>query len=88
MLAVGVQSHRAALAQAATRVRKLHAHLVLSWRERVPFHHEVLEAAPVVAVLEFAVLGVKTPTADVGTLGNDDPLGALVRHHDFRGDSV
>src|SRR5208283_4015100 len=87
-LAVGIQGNLTALAEAATRVHKLHAHLVLSWRKRAAFHHEVLEAAPVVAVLEFAVLCVQTPTADVSALGDDDPLGALLRHHDFRSDRV
>ena len=48
----------------------------------------MLEAAPVVAVLELAVLGVEAPAADVRALGDDDALGALLRHHDLGGDRV
>ena len=46
---------------------------------RRPLDDEVLEAAPVVAVLELAVLGVQAPAADVGALGDDDALGAPLR---------
>ena len=49
---------------------------------------EVLQAAPVVAVLELAVLGVQAPAADVRALGDDHALGALLRHHDLGGDGV
>ena len=50
--------------------------------------HEVLEAAPVVAVLELAVLGIEAPAADVRALGDDHALGALFRHLDLGGDGV
>ena len=89
LLAVGVERHLAAFAQAAAGVGELHAHLMLAgWNRRGRFDHEVLEATPVVAVLELAALGVETPAADVRALGDDDALGSLLRHHDLGRDGV
>src|SRR4029077_17678841 len=79
----------AAFAQAAAGVSELHAYLVLARRNRRRgLDHEVLEAAPVVAVLEFAVLGIKAPPADICPLGDDHPVGTFVRHLDFGGNGV
>ena len=89
LLAVDEERRLAALAQAAAGVGELHAHLVLAGRDRLlgP-DDEVLQAAPVVAVLELAVLGVQAPAADVRALGDDHAFGALLRHHDLGGDGV
>ena len=89
LLAVGVKGHLAALAEAAAGVGELHADLVLPRGERVfGLNDEGFEAAPVVAILELALVGIQGPPADVGALADDDALSTLLRHHDFGGDGV
>src|SRR4029453_13227396 len=81
VLTIDVERRLAALAQTATGVSELHAHLVRARRDRPRrLDHEVLEPAPVVAILELAVLGIKAPAADIRSLGDDYALGAFLRH--------
>src|SRR4051794_24982413 len=64
LLAVGVQSYRAALGQAAASVSKLHAHLVLARGQPTRgLGVEELHAAQVVAIFELASLCVQAPSA-------------------------
>ena len=80
LLAVDVERHRAALAEAAAGVGELHAHLVLARGQRAGrLDVEVLHAEQVVAVLELAALRVEAPAADVAALGDDHALGAGLR---------
>jgi hypothetical protein len=52
---------------------------VLACGERVlGLDDEGFEAAPVVAILELAVLGIQAPAADVGALADDNALSALL----------
>src|SRR5438132_10351195 len=60
LLAVDIERHLAALAEAAAGVGKLHAYLVLARRQRTRgFNVEVIYSRHVIAVFELAVLRVE-----------------------------
>lgn len=87
--AVDEQRHRSAFGQARPVVVELHPHLVRAGRDRVGgFGVEVLDATEVVAVLEFAAVGVQAPTTDVGALSDDHALGTTLRHVDLGRDRM
>src|SRR5258708_21703188 len=70
LLAVDIERHLSALAEAAAGVGKLHAYLVLPRRQRTRgFNVEVIHSRHVIAILELAVLCVEAPAADVRALG-------------------
>src|SRR5262249_60239658 len=64
LLAVYIECHLPAFAEAATGIGKLHAHLVLA-RRQCPcgFNVEVMHPRHVVAVFKLAVLRVEAPAA-------------------------
>src|SRR5690242_15342139 len=66
LFAVQVQRCLASLAESAASIGELHPVLMFSGRERIGrLDEKALEAPPVIAVLELAVLGVQAPATDV-----------------------
>ncbi len=84
-LAVDVERHAAALGDTAAVVLELHPHLVIPGRDRLRrLDERHVDAEEVVAVLQLAALGVEAPAVDAAALGDDDALGAGLRHVDDR----
>src|SRR5271170_2116785 len=81
LLAVDVERGRAPFGKAAAIVRKLHPHFVLAgWNLVRTFDVVTLNSVEVVAVLQLATFGVKTPTPGQPALGNNDTFCARLGH--------